>query len=75
MLTFEPVVDPRLCQVFVTQTFTRWFGGVARDAYADEWLRMTGPLAEAEAAAVATLRSALLAEGGGCALIRHLSTR
>lgn len=72
MLMLEPVVDLRLCQVFVVQTFTRWHGGVAREYYADEWLQATGPLGADEAEAIAVLRAALLEGGGGCGLIRRL---
>lgn len=54
--------------------FTRWHGGVARGRYADEWLRVTGPLSRPEADAVTVLRTALLADHGGCALIRRLAS-
>jgi|GEM_PF-623477 len=73
MLVLEPVVDARLNVIYVTQTFTRWHGGVAREDYADTWLEQTGPLTGDEVGAVEVLGAAFCAEeGGGCDLIRAL---
>jgi len=73
MLVVEPVIDARLNRIFVTQTFARWHGGVAREMYADAWLAATGTLTAQESQAIEVLRAALSsAEDDGCTLIRRL---
>jgi len=63
----SPVVDERLCIVYIAQTFTRWHDGVARLDYADYWLQKYGDLTEQEASEAAFLRERL--HKGGCTII------
>ena len=72
MLTLDPLIDRRLCRVFVIQTFTRWFGGVAREDYADAWLAATGALTPEESHAIEVLRAAMPRDRG-CTVIRALA--
>ena len=50
MTKISPVVDGRLCIVYIAQTFARWHDGVARPEWADYWLQKYGSLTEEETA-------------------------
>lgn len=64
MLLLEPVMDRTFNRMYILQTFTLWAMGVARSAYAEAWLKETGPLEPDERNALEKLRLALI-EGDG----------
>lgn len=69
MTKVSPIVDDRLCIVYIAQTFALWHDGVARPEWNDYWLQKYGDLRKHEASAVATLRECL--QESGCKIIRE----
>ena len=72
MLLLEPVMDRTFNRMYILQTFTLWAMGVACSAYAEAWLKETGPLEPDERNALEKLRLALI-EGDGCAMMRRIA--
>jgi hypothetical protein len=69
MIKLSPVVDDRLCIIYIAQTFARWHDGVARQDWADYWLQKYGNLTNQEISAAEILREILHPKG--CVIIRE----